>query len=403
MPKALEGVKILDLTQFEAGTSCTEYLGFLGADVIKIEPPGRGEPGRTDHLTEEERARGQDAWYFILLNANKRSITLNLKAEKGVAIFKEMAGQADVVVSNFRPGTIDRLGLGYGVLSRINPGLVYAELSGFGRGGSYSTYPAFDAVAKAAGGVFSNTGEADGPPTNPGASIGDTGAGVHLAVAILAALRYRDMTGEGQEIDMSMTDNIVNQNRTAMVDTLASGQPMPRSGGGQAGTYPWDTFKCWGDKPNDYIFIGAVQPHQYETLMKLVGRDDLITEVLKHSLSARYQKRAAIKEAIEAWSRKRNKMEAFHTLAGAGVPTGPVLDTVEVLNDPHFNQRGMIVEINHPRRGKYRMPGCPVRMSRSTVEYTPAPLLGQHNEEVFAEWLGFTATDLAKLREENVI
>jgi formyl-CoA transferase len=280
---------------------------------------------------------------------------------------------------------------------------VYAGLSGFGRGGPYSTYPAFDAVAKAAGGVFSNTGEADGPPTNPGASIGDTGAGVHLAVAILAALRYRDMTGEGQEIDMSMTDNIVNQNQTAMVDTLASGQPMPRSGGGQAGTYPWDTFKCRGDKPNDYIFIDAVQPHQYETLMKLVGRDDLITEVLKHSLSARYQKRAAIKEAIEAWSRKRNKMEAFHTLAGAGVPTGPVLDTVEVLNDPHLNQRGMIVEINHPRRGKYRMPGCPVRMSRSTVEYTPAPLLGQHNEEVFAEWLGFTATDLAKLREENVI
>jgi len=401
MSKSLEGIRVLDLTQFEAGTSCTEFFGFLGADIIKIEAPGRGEPGRTLGRSREEREKGYDSWYFLLLNANKRGVTLNLKSEKGVAIFKEMVKEADIVVSNFLPGAMDKLGIGYEALSAIKPGLIYAENSGFGKGGPYSDYPCFDAVAKAAGSTFSNTGEPDGPPLNPGPTIGDTGSGIHMAVAILAALHYRDVTGEGQNIDMAMTDNIINLNRVPMIHTMATGQPTPRLGSGGLGICPWDTYRCKGDKPNDYVFIGAIQPHQYETLMKIVGREDL--GKVKDDMRARYEKREVIREAIEAWTRSRDKMEAFHTIAKENVPIGPVLDTVEALNDPHYIQRGMIIEMEHPQRGKFKMPGCPVKMSKSIPEYTPAPLLGQHNEEVYARWLGYSKEDVAKLKEEKVI
>ena len=226
MVDALEGIKVLDLTQFESGTSCTEYMGFLGADIIKIEPPGRGEPGRTVSRPQEDIDRGYDAWFFLLLNANKRGITLNLKSEKGVSIFKEMVKKADVVISNFLPGAMEKLGINYDVLNKINPKIIYAENSGFGTGGPYSGYPAFDAIAKAAGGAFSITGEHDGPPLNPGPIIGDTGSGVHMAVAVLAALLYRNKTGEGQAIDMSMLDNVVNQTRSPIRYTMETGETL---------------------------------------------------------------------------------------------------------------------------------------------------------------------------------
>ena len=403
MPQALEGLKVLDLTQQEAGTSCTEYLGFLGADIIKIEPIGTGEPARSGGLTKKEREQGlTSTWYFLMLNANKRGVTLNLKSEKGLAIFKEMVKKADVVVSNFAPGTMDRLGIGYDDLSKINPGIVYAENSGFGKDGPYRDYLCFDGVAKAAGGVFSNTGMTDGPPLNPGPTIGDTGSGVHMAVAILAAVRYRDRTGEGQAIDMAMTDNIINLNRVRSLYTLATGKPAPRAGSSAIGNCPWDTYKCQGDGPNEYVFICGGRPNHYETLMKIVGREDLIPG-LKNDRGARWAKRDEIKAAIEAWTKQRSKMEAFHILAKAHIPVGPVLDTLEVMNDPHFNQRGTIVEFNHPERGKYKMPGCPVKMSKSPPEYTAAPLLGQHNEEVYAEWMGSTKEDVARMKAEGVI
>ena len=402
MPRALTGVKVLDLTQYEAGTSCTEYLGFLGADIIKIEPLG-GEPARTTNFTKKEKEQGYtSSWYFIVMNACKRGITLNLKAEKGVAIFKEMAKKADVVVSNFRLGTMDRLGIGYEVLSKVNRGLVYAENSVFGEDGPYSAYSGFDPIAKAAGGVLSCIGEPDGPPLNPSPTIADTGSGVHMAVAILVALHYRNLTGEGQKIDMAMTDNIINLHRIRMTYTLATAKPAPRVGNGVTGVCPCETFRCKGDGPNDYVFIITAQPRQYENLMKMVGREDLIAG-LEDDQEARWENRGVIREAIEVWTRQRSKMEVFHALAKAGVPTAPVLDTVEVMNDPHFNQRGTIVEINHPERGRYKMPGCPVKMSKSSPEYTPAPSLGQHSEEVYAEWLGYTRENLIRLRAESVI
>jgi len=403
MPKALEGLRVIDLTQWEAGTSCTEYMAFMGADVVKIEPPNRGESARYNGSTKEEREKKIDSWYFILLNANKRGITLNLKSEKGIELFKEMVKKADVVVSNFLPGTMDKLGIGYPVLKEIKPDLVYAENSGFGKGGPYSDYPAFDAIAKAAGTACSNTGELGGPPLNPGPSIGDTGSGMHMFGAIMAALYYRDRTGEGQEIDMAMADNIVNLNRIHFRSAIGEGKPQPRSGGGVPGYVPWDIYKSKGDKANDYVFIAARQPHQFRALMSLIGREELASDEIIENLNLRWEMRDEIRKAIEEWTMQRDKMEVFHTLAQAVIPCAPILDTLEALSDDHFVQRGMVFDAEHPVRGTHKMLGMPVKMSKSDFEYRPAPALGQHNEEVLNEFFGYSAEEVAKLREEGII
>jgi len=398
MAKALEGIRILDFTQYEAGTSCTEFLAFLGADVIKIEPPGRGDPGRSMLLSPDERAKGLDAWYYTFLNANKRSITLNLRSEKGVAMFKEMVKQADAVISNFTPGTMDNLGIGYAVLSKINPRLVYAENSGFGQGGPYANYPSFDPIAKAIGGSFSFCGLADTPPLNPGMSVGDTGAGIHTAGGVLAAIIYAMKTGEGQFVDSSMADNIVNMMRVPIaINTFSMfpGKPAPRP---QA----IDVIKCKGGGPNDYIYLLFLTPQQYENMAKVIGREDLLELDYKGNFWA-VRTDPKVTKAVEDWCLTQNKIDAFHVMAKAGVPAAPVLDTVEVLNDPHFNERGMIVEIEHPLRGKFKMPGCPVKLSKSPVDYSPAPALGQDNEEVFAELLNLTPEAVARLKEEKVV
>lgn len=397
MPKALEGLKILDLSQWEAGPACTEQLAFLGADVIKIEPPRTGEVGRTFVLSDEDAKRGLDSWYFLSLNANKRGITLNLKLPQGVMMFKEMVKKADVVVSNFAPGAMERMGIGYTVLSQINPQIIYAENVGFGKGGPYSNYLSMDAIAKAIGGAFSNTGTADTPPLNPGPTIGDTGAGMHLAVGILAAYIHRMKTGEGQVVEQSMADAVINLNRVpTALHPLDDGEPSPRRNF-------VDVVKCKGDGPNDYAYINMLTPKQYEMTMTAVGRKDMITEELKNNIRLRIERYNDIKEAIEGWTSTKDKMEVFKTLADLGIPTAPVLDTKEVLNDPHFNQRGTIVEFNHPQRGKFKMAGCAIRLSKNDYEYKPSPGIGQHNEEVYKELLGLTPADLEKLKIEKVI
>jgi formyl-CoA transferase len=402
MPQPLQGLKILDMTQAEAGTSCTEYLGFLGAEVVKVEPPGTGESGRRG-LTKEERAMGFDtAWYFIILNAMKRGITLNLKSEKGVAIFKEMTKKADIVASNFVPGTMDRLGVGYKDLIKVKPDIIYAENSCFGYGGPYTYYPGVDGVAKAAGGVISETGYPDGPPMGFGPSLGDTGSGIHMAVAILAAVHYHDMTGKGQMIDMAMADNVINTNRSRIATTLQTGKPVPRPGTGREYACPLNVYKCKGDDPNDYIYMQVSTSDRYETLMKIVGREDLIPG-LKDDAQARWARRKEIDGAIEAWTMNHDKMEAFHLLAKLDVTVAPVLDTVQVFKDPHFRERGIVAEVEHPQRGKHMMVMCPVKMSENDYKFRPAPLLGQHNEEVYAEWLGYSKEYVARLKAEKVI
>jgi len=397
MPKALEGLKILDLSQWEAGPSCTLQLAFLGADVIKVEPPGTGEVGRTFFISPEDAALGLDAWYFLSLNANKRDITLNLKSPQGVAMLKEMVGKVDVVVSNFGPGVMEKLGIGYEVLSKINPKLIYAENVGFGKGGPYSNYLSMDAVAKAVGGVFSNTGMADTPPLNPGPTIGDTGAGMHLAIGILSAYIQMLRTGEGQIVEQSMADAVINLNRVpTAIHPLGDGEPAPRRDFAEV-------VKCKGDGPNDYAYINLLTPKQYDMAMTAIGRPDMNTAELRNSIQLRIEHFHEIKAAIEGWTRTKDKMEVFKTLADLGIPAAPVLDTKEVLNDPHFNQRGTIVEFDHPQRGKFKMAGCPIRLSKNDYEYKAAPLLGQHNEEVYQELLGLAKEDVEKLRKEKII
>ena len=317
MAKALEGIKILDLSQFEAGPSCTEQLAFLGADVVKIEPTG-GEVGRTFLKTKEDKT-GFDSWYFLSLNANKRGITLNLKSPKGIAMFKDMVKKADVVVSNFEPGVMEKMGLGYDVLSKINPKLVYAVNTGFGEGGPYSNYLSMDACAKAIGGSFSNTGLLETPPLNPGPTIGDTGAGMHLGIGILAAYIHAQKTGEGQYVEQSMADAIINFNRVpTSIHPLDSGEPHPRRDSS-------DAVKCKGDGPNDYAFVNLLTPKQYEMAMKAIGREDMITDELKYDIWARKDKWNEIKDAIEGWTQTKDKMEVFHNPARGGGPlrTGP--------------------------------------------------------------------------------
>ncbi|MEE9913494.1 MAG: CoA transferase [Deltaproteobacteria bacterium] len=397
MPKALDGLKILDLSQWEAGPACTEQLAFLGADVIKIEPPVTGEVGRTFMISGEDARKGLDSWYYLSLNANKRGITLNLRHPEGVEMFKEMVKKADVVISNFAPGVMERMGIGYETLSRINPKIIYAENVGFGKGGPYSNYLSMDAIAKAVGGAMSNTGTTDTPPLNPGPNIGDTGAGMHLAIGILAAYIQMLKTGEGQVVEQSMADAVINFNRVpTALHPLDDGEPSPRRNF-------VEVVQCKGDGPNDYAYVNMLTGKQYEMAMTAIGRKDLATEELKNDIQLRIERYHEIKEAIEGWTRTKDKMEVFKTLADLGIPTAPVLDTKEVLADPHFNQRGTIVEFDHSQRGKFKMAGCPIRLSKNEYEYKPSPLLGQHNAEVYRDLLGLTSADLEKLKLNRVI
>ncbi len=399
MAKALQGMKILDCTQWEAGTSCTEQLAFLGADVVKVEPPGRGETGRGVNVTREELANKIDSWYFISLNANKRSITLNLKSPEGVEIFKQMAKKADVVISNFVPGTMDELGVGYSVLSKINPKLVYVENSGFGKGGPYQDYASMDPVAKAIGGSYSVVGLTTTPPLNPGPTIGDTGSGMHMAIGVLAAYIYAQRTGEGQFVDQSMADAVINLMRVRMATSGTFATPHKAA----TRQIEPDVIKCKGDGPNDYAYAVISTDAHFEAAMKLIGRNDLLNSELKNDRISRQARMSEIRAALEAWTKTKPKMEVFHTLAKLGIPAAPVLDTAEVIEDPHFNERGYIVEFNHKKRGKFKMPGCPIRLSKNDYEYKAAPLLGEHTDEVLKEWMGMSKADVDKLREKKIV
>lgn len=270
MQKALANLKVLDLTQFEAGPSSTMMLAFMGADVIKIEPPGKGEPGRTLRTNTP----GVDAYYFLLYNANKRGVTLDLKSDEGKAIFIEMAKRADVVVENLAPGTIERLGLGYDTLQQANPGIIFASVKGFGSYGPYSEFKSFDMIAQAAGGTFSVTGFADGPPVRPGPTIGDTGTGMHLALGILAAYVQKLQTGLGQRVEVSMQDAIVNYNRTATMSHYETGQPAGRRGNSIPTAVPSRLYPCHPGGANDYVYIHTATPAMWEAVLRVIGRSD---------------------------------------------------------------------------------------------------------------------------------
>jgi formyl-CoA transferase len=393
--KALSGVRILDLTQYEAGTSCTLLLGFLGAEVIKVESPEGGDPGRTAG-TEKP---GVDAFYFVLLNPNKKSISLNLRSEKGLPLFKEMVKKADVVVSNFMVGTMQRLGIDYPVLKAINPKIIYATISGFGSKGPYHAYPCFDIIAQAAGGAMGITGFPENPPTKCGPTIGDSGAGIHLAIGILAALYRRSQTGAGQEVEVTMQESVTNLIRAPLSAQFGTGKTLKRMGNASYGLVPWNTFKC----TDGYIVIGAVPQSLFENLLKAIGQGKLVEDERFKGMRNRVRHAKELEAAIEAWTSTKTKHEAWKILAEARVPTGAVLDSTEILADPNLLERKMIVEVDHPMRGKIKMLGCPIKLSESPVEVTASPLLGANNEEIYGSLLGLDAQKLEELKSEKVI
>ena len=399
MEKALAGVRILDLTQFEAGTSCTEMLAWLGADVIKVESPKMGEQGRW-LLTEKQ---GVDSYYFILLNANKRGVTLNLKSDKGRRIFLDMVKKVDIVAENYSLGTMESLGLGYDVLRETNPRVIYLTIKGFGTTGPYSAYKSFDMIAQAAGGAMSITGFPGTPPLKPGPTIGDTGTGVQAACGVLAAYIQREKTRKGQKVEIAMQEAVLNFVRVPMMGSYVTHRPVARLGNRLGGGGPGDIFKCAPGGDNDYCYILCTSPEMWESLCRAMGQPELAKDERFKEGRARNENKDALTEIINAWTGQHTKHEVMKILGEAGVPCGKVLDSIELLNDPHMRERGMIVTINHPVRGEFTMPGCPVRLEDSPAEVKPAPLLGQHNADVYKELLGIGGAELESLKAEGII
>jgi len=405
LPGYLAGVRVLDLTQFEAGPSCTEALAWLGAEVVKIENPQGGEAGR--FLLHGATDNKQDSWYFLLFNANKKSVSVNLKSEGGLALVKNMVTRADIMVENFAPGAIERLGLGYDVVRSINPGIIYAQLKGFGTGGPYENNLAFDMIAQATGGVMSITGDVDGPPLKPGVTLGDTGTGMLLAISILAALYRRRSTGQGEHIEIAMQDAMLQYIRVALSSQATQGVAAKRNGAKILSGFavPSGTFPCKPGGPNDYVYIytSRTNPSHWRRLLEVIGRKDLIGDPRFDTGQARLKHEREVDEMISAWTRQHDKREAMRILGDAGVPAGAVFDTMELTNDADFELRGIMQTMQHPAAGPFKMPGWPVRFGGSTPKVEPAPLLGQHTNEVLSEWLGLDAAQIERLGKDKAI
>jgi formyl-CoA transferase len=402
-PNCLAGIRVLDLSQFEAGPSCTEALAWLGAEVVKVENPKGGEPGR---VLGSGPSPGADAYYFMVYNANKKSITINLKSERGLALVKEMAGRADVFVENFAPGAIERLGLGWEVLHALNPRLVYAQVKGFGEGSPYENNLAFDMIAQACGGTMAITGERDGRPCKPGPTLGDTGTGMLLAIGILGSLFQRHTTGWGRRLQIAMQDAQLQYTRGAFVQHARSGQPAMRNGakplaGGMA---PSGIYPCKPGGPNDYVYVftSHANPEHWRRLLKVIGQEKLLEDPRFATREARGRHETEIDQMIAEWTRRHDKHEAMRLIGAAGVPAGAVLDTGDLLAEPSFETRGIIQTMQHPA-GTLRMPTFPVRFDGAPVPVKPAPLLGEHTAVVLGEWLGISAGDVAGLRNEGVV
>ena len=399
---ALAGIKVVDLTQFEAGTSITETLAWLGAEVIKVENPNGGEQGRN---ASSER-KDADSYYFMLLNANKKSITLNLKSARGKEILRDLIRKGDVFAENFAPGVIEKLGFSYEEVQKINPRIIYATVKGFGRGSPFEKNLAFDMIAQAAGGVMSITGEADGRPIKPGVTLGDTGTGLHAAIGVLAALYQRTVTGRGQKIEVAMQDAMVNYCRIAYSRQLLTNKACERNGNSVVlGNAPCEVFKCKPGGHNDYVFIytsRATNAH-WERLCDVIGREDLKTDPRLATPPMRGNHAKEINAEVEKWTANFTKHEAMEKLGAAGVPCGAVMDTKELSDDPTMREREIFVEVDHPVRGKVVIPGWPVKMSDSHVAVKSSPVLGANNGEVYSEWLGYSQGDVEALKKEGIV
>src|ERR1700724_3442472 len=388
----LEGVRVVDFTQFEAGPSCTESLAWFGAEVVKIENPGRGDPGRRLQPGKPDN----DPWYFHQFNANKKSLTLNFKSPRGLEIVRELLKKADVTVENMAPGTIERLGLGYDQVKKLNPGIIYCQVKGFGTGSPYEKSLAFDMIAQAAGGPFSVTGYGDRPPVKPGPSFGDTGTGMLMAISILGALYKRQKTGQGRRLQVAMQDAMIHYMRVPFSRTQQSGKAPARGGSARSqpgGLVPSALYPCKPGGPNDYVYVfcSRANPEHWTRLLKAIGREDLVGDARYDAQVARGKRTAEVDEIIAAWTRQRTKEEAMKLIGAAGVPAGAVFDTLELLNDPSFAERGIMQTIEHPTTGEVKVVAWPVRFDGTPPAVKPSPLLGEHVDDVLGAWLGMDA------------
>ncbi|MFK3979349.1 formyl-CoA transferase [Micromonospora sp. NPDC050397] len=409
MGKALEGIRVLDMTHVQSGPSSTQILAWLGADVIKLEAPGSGDitRGQLRDLPDV------DSLYFTMLNSNKRSITLNMKSEQGKEVFTSLVSGVDILVENFGPGVVERFGFPWERLQEINPKLVYASIKGFGPG-RYANFKAYEVIAQAMAGSMSTTGFEDGPPTATGAQIGDSGTGIHLVAGILAALYQRTNTGRGQRVQVAMQDAVLNLCRVKLRDQqrLAHGplgeypneqfgDEVPRSGNASGGGQPGWAVRCAPGGPNDYIYV-IIQPVGWKPITELIGKPELADDPAWNTPAVRLAKLDKAFALIEEWTEKHTKWEVMEKLNAHNIPCGPILSTKELIEDETLAELGSVVSVDHPERGVYKTVGNPIKLSDSTVEIERSPLLGEHTAEVLAE-LGYDERQVADLRAAGAI
>ncbi len=414
--KALEGVKILDFTHVQSGPTCTQLLAWFGADVIKVERPGVGDATRKQLVD----VPGADSLYFTMLNHNKRSITLNTKNETGKEVLERLVKECDVLVENFAPGALDRMGFGWGRIQELNPRMIMASVKGFGPG-KYEDCKVYENVAQCAGGSASTTGFLDGPPLVTGAQIGDSGTGLHLALGIVTALFQREKTGRGQKVLAAMQDGVLNLSRVKLRDQqrlsagplkeysqfgegVPFGEATPRAGNDSGGGQPGRILKCkgWEIDPNAYTYF-ITQAAVWEPICDIIGKPEWKDAPGYKTPPERLDKLNEIFGAIEDWTKTKTKFEVMDICNPVNIPVGPILSMKEIMEDEGLQATGTIVKVDHPERGAYYSVGCPVKLSDCEVEVTRSPLLGEHTAEILADVLGYQGEDLARVVESGAV
>lgn len=385
---ALENLTVLDLTRVLAGPFCTMMLADMGAKVIKIEVPDGGDDTRNYPPFRRNVDGEKESLYFANINRNKKGITLNLKAPEGQALFKKMVKRADIVVENYRPGVMDKLGLGYDVLREINPRIIYGAVSGFGNDGPYRLRPGYDILGQAMGGLMAITGSPGGPPTRAGSAMGDMLGGLHLAIGLLAAVNARTITGRGQRVDISLMDSVIAATENTAIKYLESGQIPPRMGSRYAAVSPYDAFQVKDGK----IIIACGNQKLYEKLCaEILEKPDMITDPRFTDMEGRLKHQDDIQAVIEETLKDYTMKDAVDLLLSRGIPAGPIYDISQILADPQVRARQMFVDMDHPKLGKITVNGCAIKLmeTRPSVR-TPAPELGQDNREIYEGLFGLS-------------